>query len=80
MTQGSAMAGQLTVLPRLLAATIQKNEGVGEQKHQKMYLKQGADSSSIYQSESVFRIRPWTIKGLHQGSKLLMNPQYFKAL
>lgn len=52
------MAGQLTVLPRLLAATIQKNEGVGEQKHQKMYLKQGADSSSIYQSESVFRIRP----------------------
>ena len=52
------MAGQLTVLPRSLAATIQKNEGAGEQKHQKTYLKQGADSSSIYQSESVFRIRP----------------------
>ena len=52
------MAGQLTVLPRLLAATIQKNEVVGEKKHQKSYLKQSADPSSIYQSESVSRIRP----------------------
>lgn len=52
------MAGQLTVLPRLLAATIQKNEGVGKQEHQKTYLKQGADCSSIYQSEVFLELDP----------------------
>lgn len=56
------MAGQLTVLPSLLAATIQKNGGVGVQKHpKKPYFKKRVDSSPNYlpplQSESIFRIK-----------------------